>query len=102
VVQRRATERLQSQAAAHISGAIAVLRAAFPDRPWLDVRSKADLPLGEGLQPADVPPGTLHVSVHNGRGIDELCAQISLLVAQVDRLVDAPVREDGFVSPGDR
>jgi len=78
------------------------IRAAFPDRPWLDVRSKADLPLGEGLQPADVPPGTLHVSVHNGRGIDELCAQISLLVAQVDRLVDAPVREDGFVSPGDR
>lgn len=45
------------------------LKAQFPHRPWLDVRSKADLPLEEGIE---VPPGTLEVSVHEGRGIEEL------------------------------
>lgn len=45
------------------------LKAQFPHRPWLDVRSKADLPLEEGVE---VPPGTLDVSVHEGTGIEEL------------------------------
>ena len=45
------------------------LRSQFPDRPWLDVRSKADLPLEEGVE---VPPGTLEVSVHEGTGVEEL------------------------------
>jgi hypothetical protein len=58
--------------------------------------------LGDGFQPSDVPEGTLHVSVHEGRGIDELCARISLMVAEVERRVHAPGRKDGFVASSDR
>lgn len=78
------------------------IRAAFPERPWLDVRSKADLPLAEGITPEDVPNGALHVSVHEARGVDELAAAMTRMVEQVAHLIDAPVPEDGFVTPGAR
>ena len=48
------------------------LRALFPSRPWLDVRSKADLPLDPSIDPSDVPPGTLEVSVLEDQGVEEL------------------------------
>jgi len=78
------------------------IRTAFPERPWIDVRSKADLPLEEGFLPEEVPEGTLHVSVHEGRNIDELKAIITAMVAKVAMLEDAPVADDGFVAPGER
>jgi len=59
------------------------IRAAFPRRPWLDVRSKADLPLAEGLAAEDVPPGTLDVSVHEGRNVAELAAHMAQMVSRV-------------------
>ena len=48
------------------------LRSQFPDRPWLDVRSKADLPFADEVDQSMVPPGTLEVSVLDGTNIDEL------------------------------
>ena len=48
------------------------LRSQFPDRPWLDMRSKADLPFADEVDQSMVPPGTLEVSVLDGTNIDEL------------------------------
>ena len=42
------------------------IKAQFPDRPWLDVRSKADLELAEEISPGRVPAGTLEVSTREG------------------------------------
>jgi len=53
------------------------LRSQFPDRPWLDVRSKADLPLADGIEPGMVPQGTLEVSVVDDTNIDELKARMT-------------------------
>jgi hypothetical protein len=53
------------------------LRTQFPDRPWLDVRSKADLPLADGIEPDMVPQGTLEVSVVDDTNIDELKARMT-------------------------
>lgn len=76
------------------------IRAAFPLRPWIDVRSKADLPLADDIDPGDVPPGTLSVSVHEGSGIDELSRRMSVMVAEVRRLREAP--EEGGSGAGPR
>ena len=53
------------------------LRRQFPERPWLDVRTKADLPLAEGIGPEMVPQGALEVSVVAGTNIDELKARMT-------------------------
>jgi nucleolar GTP-binding protein len=56
------------------------IRERYPDRPWLDVRSKADLPLALEVDPADIPEGCLEVSVVDGTGVEELRRQLALLV----------------------
>ena len=48
------------------------IREQFPERPWLDVRSKMDLPLAEGLAEEDVPEGTLGISTLTGHNLEEL------------------------------
>ena len=50
------------------------IRAEFPDRPWLDVRSKADLPLAEGIAPEQVrgvmaAPWSIHRRMLFRRGV---------------------------------
>ena len=58
------------------------LRAQFGHRPWVDVRSKADLPLADGLSPERVPDGALSVSVHEDEAsVDELRRRMIDLVA---------------------
>jgi len=61
------------------------IRAAFPSRPWIDVRSKADLPLEEGLTAECIPEGTLEVSVHEDVGVDELKLRMAGLIQKVRR-----------------
>ena len=56
------------------------IRARYPDRPWVDVRSKADLPLAPEVPPASVPAGTLNVSVIDGTGVEELRLRMARLV----------------------
>ncbi len=56
------------------------LKALYPDRPWLDVRSKSDLPLAAEVEPSSVPEGCLHVSVTDGSGVDELKRSMARLV----------------------
>jgi len=56
------------------------IRGLFGHRPWLDVRSKADLPLAEGIAPEEVPEGTLSVSVVEDTNIEELKRRMTLLV----------------------
>ena len=56
------------------------LKEIYAGRPWLDVRSKADLPLADGLGPEAVPQGTLHVSVLEAIGVDELRRRMAALV----------------------
>ena len=64
------------------------VRARYADRPWLDVRSKADLPLAPEVPPGSVPPGTLNVSVVDGTGIDVLRHQMAILVGGADEATD--------------
>ena len=61
------------------------LRAQFGRRPWIDVRSKADLPLADGLPADRVPDGALAVSVHeDAASVDALrCAMVDLVAAGV-------------------
>ena len=61
------------------------LRAQFGRRPWIDVRSKADLPLADGLPAERVPDGALAVSVHeDAASVDALrCAMVDLVAAGV-------------------
>ena len=56
------------------------IKDQFPHRPWLDVRSKADLPLADGIRLAQLPRGTLHVSVPDNTGIAELQRRMASLV----------------------
>ena len=57
-----------------------LIRQRYPDRPWLDVRSKADLPLAEEVPEAAVPQGTLNVSVIEDIGVEELKQRLAMLV----------------------
>jgi nucleolar GTP-binding protein len=57
-----------------------VVRARYPDRPWLDVRSKADLPLADEVSPDAIPHGILNVSVLEDQGVDELRQALAQLV----------------------
>ena len=56
------------------------IRKRHPDRPWLDVRSKADLPLAPEVDPEAIPPGTLPVSVMDGTNIELLRRELAILV----------------------
>ena len=67
------------------------LRAQFGRRPWIDVRSKADLPLAPEVAEEDIPEGTLHVSVHEDVGIEELRQIMARLVGGDEEL-------EGFVA----
>ena len=56
------------------------IRERYPGRPWIDVRSKSDLPLAPEVDPAAIPGGCLEVSVLDGTGVEELRRQLALLV----------------------
>jgi nucleolar GTP-binding protein len=56
------------------------VRARYPDRPWLDVRTKADLPLADEVDPARIPEGALEVSALEGTNIDTLKRRMAQLV----------------------
>ena len=56
------------------------VRARYADRPWLDVRTKADLPLADELSPEDVPDDTLHVSVVDDVNVELLKRRMAVLV----------------------
>ena len=63
------------------------IRARYPDRPWLDVRSKADLPLAPEVDPAAIPDGILEVSVLDGTNIEVLRRELALLVGGEQELL---------------
>jgi len=53
------------------------LRARFPKRPWVDVISKADLPMDENDPAvARAPEGAIRVSTEDGTGLVELEARV--------------------------
>ena len=56
------------------------IRARYPDRPWLDVRTKADLPLADEIRPEAMPDGILEVSVVDDLNINELKQRMAVLV----------------------
>jgi nucleolar GTP-binding protein len=56
------------------------IKRRYPDRPWIDVRSKADLPLAPEVPPDAIPPDALHVSVHEATGVDQLRRELAKLV----------------------
>jgi nucleolar GTP-binding protein len=58
------------------------IRAAHPERPWLDVRTKADLPLADEVAADMVPPGALEVSAIEGTNIDVLKVRLAQLVGK--------------------
>ena len=58
------------------------IRARHPNRPWLDVRTKCDLPLAAEV-PADmIPAGTLSVSAVEDTNIDVLKKRLAHLVGE--------------------
>ncbi|KAG5179656.1 P-loop containing nucleoside triphosphate hydrolase protein [Tribonema minus] len=67
------------------------LRKRFPRRPWLDVISKLDLPR-EGLEFAasSLPEGYLDVSVHDGRGLDELRTHVYDMLQVIESVLFPP------------
>ena len=71
-------------------GAREQVRARYPDRPWLDVRSKADLPLAPEVSPDAIPAGTLEVSVLEDVGVDQLRLELAKLVGGERELEGAP------------
>ena len=62
------------------------VRAAYPSRPWLDVRTKADLPLADELNAEQIPPGALEVSVLEDVNVDVLKRKMAQLVGGEDEL----------------
>ena len=56
------------------------VRERYPGRPWLDVRTKADLPLADEVLPEAVPHGTLDVSVIDGTNVALLKRRMAQLV----------------------
>ena len=61
-----------------------MIRARYPDRPWLDVRSKADLPLAPEVPPEAVPSTALNVSVVDDTNIETLRREMAKLVGDPD------------------
>ncbi|KAL3683322.1 hypothetical protein R1sor_001344 [Riccia sorocarpa] len=79
------------------------MRERFPDRPWLDVVSKADLlppcPTPDEQDGTDLnsyaqsgPKGALWVSVQTGQGIDELVERVHSLLLEAHP-IDSEVEE---------
>jgi nucleolar GTP-binding protein len=73
------------------------LKTRFPKRPWLDVVSKADVPLSAEVA-AVLPAGHLRVSVHDGSNMTELRGELDSLfgvlhVLTQSRETAAPVQE---------
>jgi len=56
------------------------VHARYPTRPWLDVCTKADLPLSDEIDPSDIPGGALKVSAKEETGIEELKQRMTALV----------------------
>lgn len=56
------------------------VRERYAGRPWLDVRTKADLPLDPEVDPAAIPAGTLEVSVIDDINVDVLQRSMAQLV----------------------
>ncbi len=78
------------------------LRARFPKRPWVDVISKADLPV-DPLDPAvaQAPEGALRVSTEDGTGIPELEARVREMLGDVrEVLAVIGLREGGAEGGG--
>ena len=57
----------------------ATLKARFPRRPWLDVVSKGDLPIGEEALKL-LPEDSLIISVKNGQNISTLKTEIERML----------------------
>ena len=51
------------------------LKTRFPQRPWIDVVSKADIELSDEVL-AQLPKGHLRISVHSGVNMDLLRGQL--------------------------
>lgn len=68
------------------------IRARYPGRPWIDVRSKSDLPLAPEVPPDAVPPNTLNVSVIEDLEIETLRRRMAMLVGDpdADGTIDTP------------
>lgn len=76
------------------------LRARFPKRPWVDVISKADLPMDqEDPAVARAPAGALKVSVADGTGLAELEARVKEMLLDVREVLSAIGLAEG---PGGR
>ena len=67
------------------------IRRRYPDRPWIDVRSKADLPLAPEVPAGAIPPGTLNVSVHEGTGVELLRTAMAQMVGGDAELAEVAV-----------
>ena len=51
------------------------LKSRFPQRPWIDVVSKADIEL-DATTEEKLPEGHLRISVHSGVNMDKLQTQL--------------------------
>ena len=60
------------------------LRRRFPRRPWVDVVSKADLPM-DAQDPAVAlaPEGAIHISTEDGTGIEKLEERVREMLTDV-------------------
>lgn len=69
------------------------VRARFPRRPWIDVVSKADLPIVDGAidELEEILDGTSYIqlSIHEGIGIDELRLEVLRMLGEVRVVLDA-------------
>ena len=66
------------------------LVARFGSHEWIDVLSKADLPLPDPAIASRLPPDAIRVSVATGQGVDLVRRAVL-----TSRLVTAPVLESG-------
>jgi nucleolar GTP-binding protein len=64
------------------------LKERFPRRPWLDVISKADVPLSDEIQ-AMLPNDALHISVKTGENIDVLIEEIGSMMRRLVQILEA-------------
>jgi nucleolar GTP-binding protein len=69
------------------------IRAQFPRRPWIDVVSKVDLGIADGVleELEEILDGSPHIrlSIHEGHGIEELRAEVLRMLGEVRLVLDA-------------
>jgi nucleolar GTP-binding protein len=74
------------------------VRARFPRRPWIDVVSKCDLGIVEGVEEKlrEVLNGApyLEVSIKEGTGVDELRDAVMRMLGEVRVVLDAMAAVD--------